>query len=62
MHIKRRFSAYSSPVMLIRRKVTKDMRVVTDLRHFNMRIAKNNFAYPLIKDMFSVLGNSRCEV
>ena len=39
-------SAYSSPVMLISRKHTKDKRVVTDFRHLNVRIAKNNLAYP----------------
>ena len=50
------FSAYSSPVMLISRKVTKDRRAVTNVRHFNVRIAKNNLAYPLLKDTFSVLG------
>ena len=60
--LKERFSAYSSPVMLISRKLTKDKRVVTDFRHLNMRIAKNNLAYPLIKDTFSVLGSSKCEV
>ena len=27
-----------------------------------MRIAKNNLAYPLVKDTFSVLGSSGCEV
>ena len=27
-----------------------------------MRIAKNNLDYPLVRDTFSVLGNSRCEV
>ena len=50
--LKEGFSAYSSPVMLLSRKVTKDKRVVTDLRHSNMRIAKNNLAYPLLKDTF----------
>ena len=40
----------------------KDKRVVTDCRHLNMRIAKNNLAYPLLKDTFSVLGSSQCEV
>ena len=54
--------AYSSPVMLTSRKVTKDKRVVTDFRHLNVRIATNNLAYPLLKDTFSVLGSSRCEV
>ena len=56
--LKEGFSAYSSPVMLISRKLTKDKRVVTDFRHLNMRIAKNNLAYPLVRDTFSVLGNS----
>ena len=36
------FSAYSSPVMLISRKMTQDKRIVTDFRHLNTRIAKNN--------------------
>ena len=48
--------------MLISQKLTKDKRVVTDFRHLNVRIAKNNIAYPLLKDTFSVLGSSRCEV
>ena len=51
-HIKRRVLAYSSPVMLITSKLTKDNRVVTDFRHLNVRIAKNNLAYPLLKDTF----------
>ena len=59
--LKEGFSAYSSPVMLISRKVTQDKRVVTDFRHLNVRIAKNNLAYPLLKDAFSVLGSSRCK-
>ena len=28
----------------------------------NVRIAKNNLAYPLLEDIFSVLGSSRCKV
>ena len=59
--LKEGFSAYSSPVMLISRKLTKDKRVVMDFRHLNVRVAMNNFAYPLVRDMFSVLGNSKCE-
>ena len=59
---KRRILAYSSPVMLISRKLTRDKRVVTDFRHLNVRIAKNNLAYPLVRDTFSVVGNSKCEV
>ena len=60
--LKEGFSAYSSPVMFISRKVTQDKRVVTDLRHLNMEIAKNNLAYPLLKDMFTLLGSTKCEV
>ena len=33
-----------------------------DFRHLNVRIAKNNLAYPLVRYTFSVLGNSKCEV
>ena len=43
--------------MLISNRVTHDKRVVTDLRHLNTRITK-----PLVKDMFTLLGNSKCEV
>ena len=60
--LKEGFSVYFSPGMLISRKLTKDKRVVTDFRHLNVRIAKNNLAYPLVRDTFSVLGNSKCEV
>ena len=38
--LKEGFLAYSSPVMLISRKLTQDKRVVTDFRHLNVRIAK----------------------
>ena len=48
--------------MLISRKLTKDRRVVINFRHLNIRIAKNNLAYPLLKDTFLVLGSSKCEV
>ena len=60
--LKEGFSAYSSPVMLISRKLTKDKRMVTDFRHLNMQIAKNNLAYLLLKDTFALLGSSQCEV
>ena len=60
--LKEGFSLYSSPVMLISCKLTQDKRVLTDFRHLYVRIAKNNSAYPLVRDTFSVLGNSRCEV
>ena len=60
--LKEGFSAYYSPVILISRKVTQGKRAVIDFRHLNVGIAKDNLAYPLLKDTFSVLGSSRCEV
>ena len=60
--LKEGFLAYSRPVMLLSRKLTKDKRVMTYFRHLNMRIAKNNLAYTLLKDMFTLLGNSRYDV
>ena len=35
---------------------------MTDFRHLNVRLAKNNLAYPLMTDTFSVLGSSKCKV
>ena len=60
--LKEGFSAYSSLVMLISRKVTQEKGVVTNFRHLNIRIAINNLAFPLLKDTFSVKGSSICEV
>ena len=55
------FLAYSSPVMKNSRKLTQNKRVVTDFRHLNVRTAKNNLAYYLLKDTFLILGSSKCE-
>ena len=60
--LKEGISPYPSPVMLISRKWIKDKRMVTDFRHLNVRITKNNSAYPLLKDTFSVLESSKSEV
>ena len=40
----------------------QDKRVVTDFRQLNVRLAKNNLAYPLIRDTLSVLDNLKYEV
>ena len=42
--------------------VTQDKRVVKDFRQLNVRIVKNKLAYPLVRDTFLVLGNSKCEI
>ena len=52
--LKEGFSPYSSPVMLISRKVIQDKSVVTDFRHLNVRIVKNNLTSPLVRDTLSV--------
>ena len=46
------FSAYSSPVMLISRKLIKDKRVVTDFRHLNVRLAKTVWHIHYLKICF----------
>ena len=48
--------------MLINQKMMQNKRVVTDFRHLNVRMAKINLASPLVRDTFSALGNSKCEV
>ena len=60
--LKEGFSTCSSLVILISWKLTQDKRIIMDFRLLNARIAKNNLAYPLVRDTFSVLGNSKCEV
>ena len=35
---------------------------MTDFRHLNIWIVKNNLAYPLLKDTFTLLGSTKCEV
>ena len=60
--LKKGFSLYSSLVILIGRKLTQDKRVVMDFRHLNVRIVKNNLAYPLVRETFSALGSSKYEV
>ena len=60
--LKEGFSAHSSLVKFISRKVTKDKRVVTAFRHLNVTIARGNIAYRSFKNICSLLGSSRCEV
>ena len=48
--------------MLISRKLTYDNRCISDFRHMNTRIAKTNLAFHFVRDKFSSLGSSKCEV
>ena len=47
--LKEGFSAHSSPVILVSRKMTKDKRVMTDFRHLNMRIAQKQSSFSFIE-------------
>ena len=55
-------TSHTSPVMLITRKLTKDKRPVVDFRSLNTRILRRNTSIPLMSDVLSILGNSKCEV
>ena len=55
-------TSHTSPVMLITRKLTRDKRPVVDFRLLNTRILRRNTSIPLMSDVFSILGNSECEV
>ena len=55
-------TSHTSPVMLITRKLTNDKRPVVDFRLLNTRILRRNTSIPLISDVLSILGNSKCEV
>ena len=55
-------TSHTSPVMLITRKLTNDKRLVVDFRLLNTRILGRNTSIPLMSDVLSILGNSKCEV
>ena len=48
--------------MFITRKPTYDKQPVVDFRLLNTRILRRNTSIPLMKDVLSILGNSKCEV
>ena len=55
-------TSHTSPVMLITRKLTNDKQPVVHFRLLNTRILRRNTSIPLMKDVLSILGNSKCEV
>ena len=55
-------TSHTSPVMLITRKLTNDKRPVVDLRLLNTRILRRNMSILLMKDVLSIVGNSKCEL
>ena len=55
-------SSYSSPVMLIPRKITLVPRIVTDFRVLNSRVVQiYSCSVPLLKDILMALGMSGVE-
>ena len=55
-------TSHTSPVMLIMRKLTNNKRSVVDFRLLNTRILRRNTSIPLMRDVLSILCNSKCEV
>ena len=55
-------SSYSSPIMLIPRKLSGIPRVVTDFRHLNSRLVTLQPSIPLVRDAIQILGASGCEI
>ena len=60
--LKEEFSPCSSPVMLISRKLTKDKRVVTDLRHLNVKDSEEQLSISFTERYILSIRNSKCEV
>ena len=60
--LKKGMSSYSSPIMLIPRKLTGIPRIVTDFRHLNSRLVTLQPSIPLVRDAIQILGNSGAEV
>ena len=54
--------SYSSPIMLIPRKLTGIPRIVTDFRHLNSRLVTLQPSIQLVRDAIQILGSSGSEV
>ena len=59
--LRKGMSSYSSPIMLIPRKLTGIPRIVTDFRHLNSRLVTINPSIPLVRDAIQMIGASGCE-
>ena len=60
--LKKGMSSYSSPIMLIPRKLTGIPRIVTDFRHLNSRLVTLQPSIPLVRDAMQILGASGYEI
>ena len=60
--LKKGMSSYSSPIMLIPRKLSGIPRIVNDFRHLNSRLVTLQPSIPLVRDAIQILGASGCEI
>ena len=60
--LKKGMSSYSSPIILIPRKLSGIPRIVTDFRHLNSRLVTLQPSIPLVRDAIQILGASGCEI
>ena len=60
--LRKGMTSYSSPIMLIPRKLTGIPRIVTDFRFLNSRLKILNPSIPLVRDAIQMIGASGCEV
>ena len=60
--MKKGMSSYSSPIMLIPRKLGGIPRIVTDFRLLNSRLVRLNPSIPLVRDAIQILGNSKVDL
>ena len=60
--LKKGMSSYSSPIMLIPRKLSGIPRIVTDFRYLNSRLVTLQPSITLVRDAIQILGASGCEI
>ena len=60
--LKKGMSSYSSPIMLIPRKLSGIPRIVTDFRHLNSRLVTFQPSISLVRDAIQILGATGCEI
>ena len=60
--LKKGMSSYSSPIILIPRKLSGIPRIATDFRHLNSRLVTLQPSIPLVRDAIQILGASGCEI
>ena len=60
--LRKGLSIYSSPIMLIPRKMSGIPCIITDFRHLYSRPVRLNCSFPLVRDTIQILGASVCEL